>query len=257
MAFKSYVPSKSDVSWSNYWSQTSIEDNLKSCETDGLLPILTKYLPAKGKILEAGCGLGKWVIYLGRKGYDIVGTDSFEGAVEALKKYDKDLPVKVDKVEDSTYPNGSYDAYLSFGVMEHFEEGPQRPLREAHRLLKKGGVAIIETPFDNFLRRLVRAIKKFVGRGKVPAGWTFYEYRYTRDELANFVRQAGFRILTTFPKDDMSKDNSIGLWLDFPKLRRSDQPDFVLNFTGKLLKKILSPWPEFWSACVVVVAKKE
>ena len=255
MAFKSFVPSQKDASWGDYWSKTSIEENLKNCETDGLLPILKNYL--HGRIIEAGCGLGKWVIYLSRAGYDIVGTDSFGGAIEALKKYDKKLQVKVDKVEESSYPDSSFDTYLSFGVVEHFEEGPQKPLSEAYRLLKKGGTAVIETPFDNYLRRSIRVLKKLAGRGKVPAGWSFYEYHYTKEELVNFVRQAGFAILGTYPKDDTAADKSIGLWLDFPGLRRSNEPNFKLNTLGKIVKGILGFWPEFWSACVVVVARKE
>ncbi len=256
MAFKAYVPSQKDASWGDYWSKTSIEDNLKNCETDGLLPILTRYLPVKGKIIEAGCGLGKWVIYLRNRGYDVMGTDSFAGAIKALKKFDKSLPVKVDKVEKSSFPAGSFEAYLSFGVVEHFEEGPQKSLQEAFRLLKPGGVAVIETPFDNPMRRGIRHLKRLLGKGKPPAGWSFYEYHYTREELINFVREAGFKVLATFPKDDLSWQKSIGLWLDFPKLRQSNDPDFRLNLFGRLLRIIFNPWPEFWSACIVVVGEK-
>lgn len=251
MAFKVYVPTPRDASWRDYWSKISIEDNLKNCDTDGLLPVLLKYLPKKGKTIEAGCGLGKWIIFLRRRGYNICGTDSFAPAIQALKKYDSKLPVKVDKVENSAYPDNSFDAYLSFGVIEHFEKGPQKALREAHRLLKENGLAIIETPYDNFLRRLrrLRPRNRQVGY--------FYEYHYTKEELVSFVRKAGFKVLATYPKDDTSAKKSIGLWLDFPRLRQSGRPNFLLNSLGKLVKKIFSPWPELWSACVVVVAKKE
>lgn len=249
MAFKYFVPTKSDASWGNYWNKTSIENNLKNCETDGLLPVLNNYL--RGRILEAGCGLGKWVIYLRRRGFDVSGTDSFPGAVKVLKAYDKTLPVKVDKVEDSSYPDKSFDVYLSFGVVEHFEEGPQKALAEAYRLLKPGGIAIIETPCDNIFRRLKRL------RPRNRKTGYFYEYRYTPAELKNFIARAGFKILETRPKDDLSPGKSIGLWLDFPQLRENSQPDFRLNAAGKTLKFLLGFWPWLWSACVVVVAKKE
>lgn len=273
MAFKVFVPSKEEAGWGDYWSQTSIKENLENCATDGLLPILAEYLPKKGKILEAGCGLGKWVIYLTGRGYNITGTDSYKGAIESLKKYDPKLPVKVDDVSKSTFPSGSFDAYLSFGVVEHFEEGPQKSLAEAFRLLKKGGVAVIETPYDNLLRRVIRFIQEAVVTLKLPAKLFvegtglrpkrvaperyFYEYHYTKRELTNFVKNAGFKILGVYPKDDTADNRSISLWLDFPALRDKSGKTFLLNPAGLLIKKLLSFWPDLRSACVVVVGIKK
>ncbi len=201
-------------------------------------------------MVEAGCGLGKWVIFLSNRGYDISGIDSYPKAVTLLKKYDLKLKVKVDDVANSLLKNSSVDAYLSFGVIEHFEEGPNRPLLEAFRVLKSGGVAIIETPFDNWLRRLRRTWPRNRSKG------FFYEYRYTGEELKKFVSEAGFKVLAVYPKDDLSPERSIGLWLDFPFLRDKNRPNFYLNFLGKGIKKIFSHYPWSYSACVVVAAKK-
>lgn len=257
MAFKVYVPQSHENEWGSYWRKTDINKNLKDCNTDGLLSVLTRYLPTKGKILEAGCGLGKWVIFLKRRGYDICGVDSYVGVIKALKSYDKKLPVGVGSVEKLPFLNNSLAGYLSFGVVEHFEEGPLQPLREAFRVLRPGGIAVIETPFDNPLRLFIRQLKKLVRRGKPPIGWSFYEYHYTKEELIEFVREAGFKILASYPKDDLSADRSIGLWLDFPSLRKNGAGNFYLNSWGKLIKILFKFWPSLWSACVVVVAKKE
>ena len=190
MAFKNYVPT-AQVHWEEYWNRTNIEKNLADCDTDGLLPILEKYLSKNGKILEAGCGLGKWVIFLSRRGYDIEGVDSYPGAIDALKKFDKNLNVSVDSVERLKIKTGTISAYLSFGVVEHFEEGPQKPLSEALRVLKKNGIAVIETPCDTPLQQFGRLIvnlkspirvllETFGFRQKrvIPEKY-FYEYHYT------------------------------------------------------------------------------
>lgn len=272
MAFKNYVPT-SQVHWEEYWNRTNIENNLADCDTDGLLPILDKYLPKKGKILEAGCGLGKWVIYLSRKGYDILGIDSYKGAVDLLKKYDNKLQVEVGSVEKLKQKSGSMAVYLSFGVVEHFEEGPEKPLSEAFRVLKKDGIVIIETPCDTPVRQLVRLIEGLKVGIKTPArifmeglklrpkkvapNKYFYEYQYTPEELKNYVARAGFKILEVLPKDDLADNRSIGLWLDFPVLRDKKAPNFHLNLLGRLVKKVLLPFPSLWSCCVVVVARKE
>ena len=41
------------------------------------------------------------------------------------------------------FKNEEFDVYLSFGVVEHFEQGPIKALKEARRVLKKGGDLII------------------------------------------------------------------------------------------------------------------
>lgn len=268
MAFKFYIPKKEDSNWADYWKRTDMAENLRNCETDGLLPILVKFLPKDGKILEAGCGLGKWVVFLRKKGYDISGIDSYPEVVKQARKFDKDLPITVDNVAKLSLKDNSLDGYLSFGVVEHFEEGPQKPLREALRVLKKGGIAIIETPCDNPFRILGRLIVKIKTPARIfvetlnlrpkrvlPEQY-FYEYHYTKNELINYVQEAGFKILGSFPKDDLSPSRSVGLWLDFPSLRQAGAGEFILTSTGRLIKAILSPFPEFWSACTVVVAQK-
>lgn len=44
------------------------------------------------------------------------------------------------------YEDNLLCGYLSFGVVEHFSDGTQKPIAEAYRTLRAGGVAIITTP---------------------------------------------------------------------------------------------------------------
>jgi ubiquinone/menaquinone biosynthesis C-methylase UbiE len=221
---------------------------------------------------EAGCGLGKWLIYLKSKGYKIEGIDFFDGVVKELKKYDKSLQVQVGDVESLRIKSNSLDQYLSFGVVEHWEQGPQKPLAEAFRVLKRGGIAIIETPCNSPLQRLIRALVETKRLLKLPAKifvealglrkkrdsvkTKFYEYHYSPQELASHVEKAGFKILEVLPKDDLGPNRSIGLWLDLPFLRQKGRGEFELNTWGKIFKMLISPFPWLWSYCVVVVATK-
>jgi len=43
--------------------------------------------------------------------------------VEKAKEFDPDLPIVVGDVQNLDYPDSSFDAYISLGVVEHFEEG--------------------------------------------------------------------------------------------------------------------------------------
>jgi hypothetical protein len=145
------------------------------------------------------------------------------------------------------------------GVVEHFERA-SHTLREAYRVLKPGSIAIIETPLNNYLRRvlvnhvldLAITIKKMMGKK-----YCFFEYRYSASELKNFVAGAGFNILSVTTKDYEQPNKSIGLSIDIPVFGQAKDDGFAINKLGQLAKFIfdrISPW--ICSACVVCVGQK-
>ena len=85
MAFKYFVPKKKIlIGW--LLGQYFNRKNLIDCDTDGLLPIFSTIFKQVPKILEAGCGLGKWVIYFSKRDYDILVLDSYKVAIDVLRK---------------------------------------------------------------------------------------------------------------------------------------------------------------------------
>lgn len=273
MSFKQFIPDITNE-WDSYWKRTSIRKELALTETDGLRPIFQKHLKKKGKILEAGCGLGKWVISLSKSGYQIQGVDNNKYAIEKIKKYFPQAKVKVADVKKLPFQDEEFDAYLSLGVVEHFEEGPQKALSEARRVLKKGGEAIVEVPFDSPLRQISRILNKFKYLIKTPVRLfleligirtkrkkiktRFYEYRYTKAELMKFMKQAGFSKITIYPKDDLSQKRSIALWLDYQYLHKPEGEIFELNKKGIMIKKFLEFISPFsYIALIVAVAQKD
>jgi len=143
--------------WDSMWTTRTIEHELEQCDLEVVRrDLLLSYLPKEGKILDAGCGFGKLVIYLKRLGYDIVGIDNNELAISKLKEYDSSLQVELGDILNIHYPDNSFDAYISMGVVEHFEEGPLPALKEAHRVLKPGGLIFVSVPTVNILRKFVR-----------------------------------------------------------------------------------------------------
>jgi SAM-dependent methyltransferase len=143
--------------WDGMWTARTIEQELQACDLETpARDLFLTYIPKGSRVIDGGCGFGKWVIYLKRLGYDITGIDNNELAISKLKEYDSSLQVELGDILDIHYPDSSFDAYISMGVVEHFEDGPLPALKEAYRVLKPGGLIFVSVPTVNALRKLVR-----------------------------------------------------------------------------------------------------
>lgn len=101
------------------------------------------------KILDAGCGGGRNLVYLLRCGMDVSAVDNSREAVEHVRalaaRLAPALPpenFRAEPVEILSFPAGSFDAVLSSAVL-HFardEEQFRAMLLEMWRVLKPGGL---------------------------------------------------------------------------------------------------------------------
>jgi len=201
-----------DKIWDDVWaaSDIEIEEKLRKAGDEELLPIFLKYLPKNDRILEAGCGLGKWVIYLRSRCYDIAGIDFAEETVKTVKKYNHALPVEFGDVKKTRFDDNYFGAYISLGVVEHFLEGPDEALLEAKRILKNGGLLFITVPVFNSVRRYAayfekiynfivtnKNMRKLFGKKEYPEKH-FIEYRYSLYEFEKILKKSKFSIIHKF-----------------------------------------------------------
>ena len=161
-----------------------------------LMRIYLESLPDRAKILDAGCGLGDWVLYLKNLKYDITGIDISRRTVELLKDRFPDVNFVTGDIRDTSYEDESFDAYFSWGVFEHFENGPQDCIKEAWRILKPGGVLFISVPLDN-VRQSLRGVS--AKPQEADPNMHFYQYRFTRAELAHELSVGGFEFESFHP----------------------------------------------------------
>lgn len=287
---KEYFFSKSPKHkvWDEMWIKRTIEQELEACEMESPPRNLFLTLISKdSKIIDAGCGFGKWVIYLRQNGYDIIGIDNSEQAISKLKDYDKSIKIEIGDVLNINYPDNSFDVYISMGVIEHFEDGPIPALKEAFRVLKPNGLIFVSVPTVNIIRKVIRrSLRNFINlipkiiintksvlnkskdklylREKVNIltlrrgrYYHFIEYRYSRTQLENYLKQSNFKVIKTVPHDFFdSKEHSIGLVVDFPFLGLYNEANFKLNSLGKFISHILdklSPW--FACSSILCVGK--
>lgn len=99
------------------------------------------------KSLDVGCGRGEWLELLGSHGFDPMGVDLDEGMLEAclqknLKVEKKDALNALSSLEDETLSIVS-----GFHLVEHLPlEDLHTLIHQSYRVLKPGGILILETP---------------------------------------------------------------------------------------------------------------
>jgi SAM-dependent methyltransferase len=101
------------------------------------------------RVLEAGCGGGRNVVYFLREGYDVCGVDQSSEAVAHVRSLASALAphlpadnFRVEPVERMSFADADFDVVISSAVL-HFardEEQWRAMLREMWRVLKRGGI---------------------------------------------------------------------------------------------------------------------
>lgn len=234
------------------------------CELELIQPIFLDHLPKYGVIVDAGCGTAKWVMYLRRLGYRVIGIDISHEACVIAQGAEPGIELIVADTQRAALRDHSVDAVISLGVVEHDEAGPVRALRELHRILKPGGLLILDVPYNNLLRRLIlNPLHSHMIRRRRRAKWPlgFSEYRFSAREVRKFLVQAEFEPIRAYP-NDLRPPRNLGLWVDYhnivfnpfcpPKLEEL----FVLPGLAGKLGGVLIRWAP-WVACgeIVYVAR--
>lgn len=187
--------------WEEIWDGANIQVELEAVQSARAQATIAAYLPYLSRDdihLEAGSGLSAVVIALRQRGYRVVGMDYAVNALRYSRAYDPSLPLFGGDVHALPHPDDCFGSYLSFGVLEHFEHGMMPALKEAYRVVKRGGVIVLTIPYPNLVYRLVQLKRRLLGRGTL-ADADFYESAYTRAQLIAQVEAAGFTVEQALP----------------------------------------------------------
>ena len=76
-----------------FWTQDSVADHVELCDYETTLPVFLRCLPKGEAILDAGCGLARWVIYLRYRGYKVFGVDSAHRALSQARRFEESTPL--------------------------------------------------------------------------------------------------------------------------------------------------------------------
>lgn len=179
------LPPAEDPSFKQYLHKQKVQlpDNLR------VLKKLNSYMPNRGKLFEIGSFMGTFANEIRQSGWDITCLEPFRGAVKyARQTYN--LNVIEGVLPQPALSENSFDAVILLHVIEHMPD-PGANLTEIRRVMKPGGMLVVETP------RLDSLMFKILGRRErnlsISDGHIYF---FTVPTLTKLLEKHGFEIVS-------------------------------------------------------------
>ena len=138
-------------------------------------------LPARARILDAGCGSGRNMIELARHG-TVTGVELSAPSVCLARERDSGEVIE-GSVLDMPFAADSFELAVSLDVIEHLEDD-LGALRELRRVVAPGGALLVTVPAYQWL---------WSGHDEI----NHHHRRYTRRTLERVAQQAGWKPVRT------------------------------------------------------------
>lgn len=162
--------------------------------------ILRGRIPSGYRVLDAGSGHGRNLVWFLRQGYDVYAADSDAAAIGALRAMAAELApqlpqenFRIEPVEALSFPDGFANAVISSAVLHFARDDAQfeKMLHESWRVLNPGGLFFCRLASSIGMENQVRRISG--RRHLLPDG----SERYLVDEelLMERTRSLGGRLL--------------------------------------------------------------
>lgn len=141
----------------------------------------------QGRILDIGCGRGYFLMACREHGYEVEGFDVSDDVAEYVRNTLK-IPVVTGDIQSPEFQEGSFDVVTFWHALEHMED-PHAYVDRASRLLKEGGLLVIDVP--NYQSMDAR---KFGGEW---VGWQlpYHFFHFTPETLDRLLAQHGFTVI--------------------------------------------------------------
>ncbi len=192
------------------------------------------------RVLDAGCGSGRNLLYLMQAGFDVFGIDADPAAIATVRQLAMRLAphlppdnFRIERVEQMTFPTAFADVVLS-GAVLHFAKDDAHfaaMLQELWRVTKPGGVLFCRLASSIGMEDRIHRIGD--GHYRLPDGTE----RYLVDEaqLMSAARDMGGELLDPLKTTIVQNQRSMTTWvLRKPKLLLNVEAANVDNVTDGL-----------------------
>jgi SAM-dependent methyltransferase len=138
-------------------------------------------LPADPRILDAGCGSGRFMVELAKLG-NVTGVELSDTSVSLARERQLG-EVVAGSVLEMPFPENNFDLAVSLDVIEHLDDD-LAALRELRRTVTPGGALLVTVPAYQWL---------WSGHDEI----NHHHRRYTRRSLQRVAEQAGWQQVRT------------------------------------------------------------
>lgn len=162
------------------------------------LELIESHGDGTGSLLDVGCATGSFLSVALAKGWRCSGVEvSAFAAAQARQR--TGCQIFCGKLEEAPFAAGSFDAITMWDLLEHLPD-PLQGLETARRLLKPGGLLLVNTPNENsLLRRVARLLYRGSGGSiKAPVNRLYHRYHlyyFAAQTLGVLFRRAGFAVV--------------------------------------------------------------
>jgi len=152
-----------------------------------VVDILGALCPERGRLLEVGSYLGLLLDRFRAAGWDVTGLEP-DRPVAAWSRKRFGLHLLERTLPCPDLPVGGFDAAVMLHVIEHVPD-PGAVLRELRRLVRPGGMLVLETPrFDSLMFKLLGRRERSINN--CPG----HIYFFTVPTLSRLLEQNGFAV---------------------------------------------------------------
>jgi SAM-dependent methyltransferase len=120
---------------------------------------LVEQLPPGGHVLDLACGTARIAAPLAARGFALAGLDISQRALEVAREQAPELDLRHGDMRSLPWPDATFDAVINlwtaFGYFETREDD-ERAIAEVARVLRPGGIFLIDTVNPTALHRSFR-----------------------------------------------------------------------------------------------------
>jgi 2-polyprenyl-3-methyl-5-hydroxy-6-metoxy-1,4-benzoquinol methylase len=175
-----------------------------------VLRALSQNIPSTGRVLDFGAFFGNFAIACRQAGYQVDAADFYKANERAFARAVQKLAAQHIGIIDFDHagadlrsvPSETYDAVLCMGVVEHIPHTPRPMFESINRVLKPGGVLILDTPNLAYIykrKQLMRGESVFppiAFQYYADIPFTGHHREYTQPEIEWMLHEIGHEILT-------------------------------------------------------------
>jgi tellurite methyltransferase len=170
------------------------------------------------RVLDAGCGPGRNLLYLFREGYEVYGADADSRAIDAVRRLAASLApalpagnFRTETIEAMSFPDSIADVVLSSAVLHFARDDDQfgAMVRGTWRVLKPGGILFCRLASNIGMEKQMKP--KAGRRFLLPDG----SERYLVDEaiLGKLTAELGGRLLDPLKTTIVQDQRCMTTWV--------------------------------------------